>query len=251
MQSVTVAALALVFAVIAACSTIQYRDVQGEFVNAVAADNTWSVSPFGANASEGLYSSVLVQLTDEYIAKLAVRLVPNAWLLRAVSEWRLAEFENAQTSARKGLNAIQDNQLGSRDHVMLAMLDGLIIDSDLRARFLDLKKVPDSQFITLESYQKPFSTDFPTGLDSLDKGFALAGPATPPELGWYYHYHRWRLIQNWRTVINNLADDNRTAARVEAEAKVGKKLRTAMDAERDMIPDGHPLRELIRAQGGG
>jgi hypothetical protein len=245
-QFVTGTALVMMLAVVTACGTIQYRDVQGEFVDAVAADNAWAVSPLGGNASEGLYSSILVQLTDDYIAKLDDRLEPNAWLLRAVSEWRLGEFSNARSSAKKGRDKLPDNQRGSRDGVMLAMLDGLIIDSDLLARYRQLSDV------TLADYQDPFSSDFDTALKALDNGFAQAGPATPPEVGWYYHYHRWRLIQNWRTVVNSIEDDgDRATAKSDAEGKVGLKLRNAMDAERNKIPEGHPLHELIKAEGGG
>ena len=245
MQLVSGAALVVMLAVVAACGTIQYRDVQGEFVNAVAADNAWAVSPFGGNAAEGLYNSILVQLTDDYIAKLDARLQPNAWLLRAVSEWRLGEFSNARSSAAKGLGRLQDKQRGSRDHVMLAMLDGLIIDSDLLARY---QALPD---VTLADYQNDFAADFATALQALDDGYGQAGPATPAEVGWYYHYHRWRLIQNWRSVVNSLDDEDRRIAKADAEGQVGQKLRKAMDAERDMIPENHPLHELILAQGGG
>ena len=252
MQLVSGAALIVMLAVVAACGTIQYRDIQGEFVNAVAADNAWSVSPFGGNAADGLYSSIQTELTDEYIAKLDARLQPNAWLLRAVSEWRLGEYSNARNSAANGLGKLQDKQRGSRDHVMLAMLDGLIIDSDLHAKFRTLKEAGGDDFtMTLDNYQSTFSSDFDTGLKALDDGFDQAGPATPPEVGWYYHYHRWRLIQNWRSVVNSIDDDeDRGIAKADAEGKVGQKLRNAMNAERDMIPASHPLRELIEVQSG-
>jgi hypothetical protein len=106
--------------------------------------------------------------------------------------------------------------------------------------------------MTLDNYQSTFSSDFETGLKALDDGFDQAGPATPPEVGWYYHYHRWRLIQNWRSVVNSIDDDeDRGIAKADAEGKVGQKLRNAMNAERDMIPTNHPLHELILAQGGG
>ena len=237
--------LIVMMALVPACSTIEYRDIQGEFVDAVAADNAWSVSPFAGNAAEGLYTSIRTQLTDEYIAKLDDRLKPNAWLLRAVSEWRLGEFSDARNSAKRGLASLNEAQKGSRDHVMLAMLDGLIIDSDLRAQY------QANEGITLEMYQEVFSPDFATALNALDDGYAQAGPATPEEVGWYYHYHRWRLIANWRSVVNSMDDENRKLAKEDAESQVGGKLRTAMDAERDSIPDNHPLRQLIAAKGGG
>ena len=50
-NSVIVTALVWILVAVTACETIQYRDIQGEFVDAVAADNAWSVSPFGASAT--------------------------------------------------------------------------------------------------------------------------------------------------------------------------------------------------------
>jgi hypothetical protein len=252
MKSVIATALVVLLVTVTACGTIQYRDIQGEFVEAVSADNAWSVSPLGASAAEGLYSSILVQLTDEYIAKLDDRLKLNAWLLRAVSEWRLGKFSNARVSVVNGLREKQPNQDHSRDHVMLAMLNGLIIDSDRLPKYQGLTSDSPNKTITLGKYESEFSPDFKTALDALDEGYKQAGPATPQEVGWYYNYHRWRIIQNWRSVVNSIEpQESRESAKNDAQDKLGNKFRKTMDAERDEIPSGHPLRELIRAQGGG
>lgn len=243
-QAVFRTALLVALAFASACTTLDYRSVQGEFVDAVAADNAWSVSPLGGNAAQGLYSGIHAELTEEYIAGLDARLQPNAWLLRAVSAWRLGDFSDARISAAKGVDKLPDTQRGSRDHVMLAMLDGLVIDSDLLVKYRSL-----SGKVTLDVYQSSFSPDFETGLKALDDGFKQAGPATPPEIGWYYHYHRWRLIQNWRTVVNSIeVDQDRATAKADAEAKVGQKLGDAVKTERDEIPVNHPLHLLILAQ---
>ena len=237
------AALVAALTLASACTTLDYRSVQGQFVDAVAADNAWSVSPLGGSAAQGLYRGIHAELTDEYIAGLDARLQPNAWLLRAVSAWRLGDFSDARTSAATGVDNLPDTQRGSRDHVMLAMLDGLVIDSDLLVKYRSL-----SGKVTLDVYQSSFSPDFETGLKALDDGFKQTGPATPPEIGWYYHYHRWRLIQNWRTVVNSIEiDQDRATAKADAEAKVGQKLHDAMKAELDEIPDNHPLHLLILA----
>ena len=240
-QAVFRAALVAALTFASACTTLDYRSVQGQFVDAVAADNAWSVSPLGGSAAQGLYSRIHAELTDAYIAGLDARLQPNAWLLRAVSAWRLGNFSDARTSVATGLDKLSDAQKGSRDHVMLAMLDGLIIDSDLLAKFRSVDKK-----VTLDAYHSTFSPDFDTGLKALDDGFNESGPATPPEVGWYYHYHRWRLLQNWRTVVNSINDQDRATARVDAEGKVGQDLRQALDQEKKMIPDNHPLHVLIR-----
>jgi hypothetical protein len=241
-QAVFRAALLAALAFASACTTLDYRSVQGEFVDAVAADNAWSVSPLGGSAAQGLYSRIHAELTDAYIAGLDARLQPNAWLLRAVSAWRLGDFSDARNSATTGVDKLSDAQRGSRDHVMLAMLDGLVIDSDLLAQF----RARDKK-VALDVYQSTFSPDFETGLKALDDGFKQAGPATPPEVGWYYHYHRWRLIQNWRTVVNSINDQDRVIARADVEGKVGQDLRKAMDEEKEKIPDNHPLHLLILA----
>lgn len=252
LKDLFVAALVVMLVTVTACGTIQYRDVQGEFVEAVSADNAWSVSPFGASAADGLYRSILVQLTDEYITKLDDRLKLNAWLLRAVSEWRLGEYSNAKDSAANGLKDMQPNQNGSRDHVILAMLNGLIIDSSRLPKYRELATNTPNKQITLTEYEDEFSADFKTALKALDDGYDLAGPATPPEVGFYYNYHRWRIIQNWRSVVNSIEpEESRNTAKNDAQERLGKKFRAAMDAERNSIPTGHPLRELIRVQGGG
>lgn len=234
--------VALTFA--SACTTLDYRSVQGEFADAVAADNALSVSPLEGNVADGLYRSIHGELTDAYVAGLDARLQPNAWLLRAVSAWRLGDFSDARTSAAKGVGKLSDAQKGSRDHVMLAMLDGLIIDSDLLAKFRARDKDKE---IPLDVYQSTFSPDFDTALKALDNGFKQAGMATPPAVGWYYHYHRWRLLANWRTVVNSIKDQDRATARADAEGKVGQDLRQAMDQEKKEIPDKHPLHLLILA----
>jgi len=235
-------ALLVALAFASACTTLDYRSVQGEFADAVAADNALSVSPLGGNAADGLYSSIHAELTDAYIAGLDARLQPNAWLLRAVSAWRLGDFKDAHTSAAKGVDTLSDAQKRSRDHVMLAMLDGLIIDSDLLVKFRALNKP-----VKLDVYQAIFSPDFDTALKALDNGIKQAGPATPPEVGWYYHYHRWRLLQNWRTVVNRINDQEKATAKSDAEGKVGQDLRQAMDQEKKEIPANHPLHLLILA----
>ena len=253
MKSVIGTALIVLLVAMTACGTIQYRDIQGEFVEAVSADNAWSVSPLGASAADGLYNSIVLQLTDDYIAKLDDRLKLNAWLLRAVSEWRLGELSKARVSAQNGLNNKQVNQDGSRDHVMLAMLDGLIIDSDLKTRYLALIKNRPDGVITLNEYNEgSFSLDFETALTKLSSGYGKSGPATPPEVGWFFHYHRWRIISNWSIVVTSIEPgEDRRNATTETESKLDSSFTGAMDAELNSIPQGHPLRDLISAQEAG
>lgn len=234
---------AIFLVTLSACGTLDYRQVQSDFASAVAADNQWSVSPFGANASEGLYIGVESELSRENIEKLDARLRANAWLLRAVSEWRLGKYTEAHASAAAGLREIQPAQEGSRDHIMLSMLDGLIIDSELRAKY------NPKESLGLEAYERDFSSDFATGLVQLDRGLTAAGDATPPEIVWYYRYHRWRILNNWGLVISRIEPQaDRRTARSAAESVVGGKLTEAAKREYLEIPRQHPLAELIRVQ---
>ncbi len=245
-QTVLRFTLVAALAFLAGCGTLAYRSVQDNFVDAVEADNAWSTSPFGANAAEGIYRDVHSTLTSDYIAELDPRLHANAWLLRAVSAWRIGDFNDARSAANNGRTAaVAASQNGSRDHVMLTMLDGLVIDSDLRARY-DNHQNP----LDLNAYQSTFEQDFQTALTSLDHGPGVAGNATPPETLWYYHYHRWRLIQNWRTVVNTLNDSDRSTAKAAAQGVLGNTFRATMNTSRDAIPANHPLHQLILALGG-
>ena len=238
----TVASVLLIIA-LSACATLDYRQVQGDFANAVAADNEWSASPFGANTSEYLYGTVRADLTNEFIRNLDPQLQANAWLLRAVSEWRLGQLTEAHDSAAAGLRAILPAQQGSRDHIMLSMLDGLIIDSELHAKF------QPGESLDLATYEREFSSGFAAGLAELDKAYDLAGEATPQGVKWYYRYHRWRLIHNWSSVITQIEPRaDRVAARSGAESVVGGDLFEAARKEYDEIPEDHPLAALVRSQ---
>jgi len=251
-------------AFLCSCGTIAYRQVQGAFAEAVAADNSWSVSPFGINAAAGLYETVRAELTDDYIANLDKRLQTNAWLLRAVSEWRTGAYLLARQSAAKGSKLV--TQQGSRDQVMLMMIDGLVIDSDLRDRFQALpSNGPMDQKVDLAMFTDPFHREFVIAIEALDNGFAQKGRGGDPDLEWYYRYQRWRLMVNLRSVANDVDDiadadpakdrkqANRDALQAvnEANRKLDSgwtdatKIGDALDAESQRIPADHPLRQLI------
>ena len=261
------AASFVLIAFLCSCGTIAYRQVQGVFAEAVAADNSWSVSPFGINAAAGLYDSVRAELTDDYIAGLDARLQANAWLLRAVSEWRASAYLLARKSAAKGLK-LSTAQQGSRDQVMLKMIDGLVIDSDLRDRYLALpSNAPMDQKVDLATFRSPFRDEFEIAIEALDKGFAQKSPGVAPDLKWYYLYQRWRLMQNLRTVANNVDDiagadpaRDRKQARSDALQAINSanrkldsgwtdatNIKDVLDAESRRIPATHPLRKLIEA----
>ncbi len=113
--------------------TFALRDVQQQFTQAVQVDNAASVDPFLAGQSEGLYGTVVTALSDAQIAALDPQLQTNAWLMRAVSEWRSTHPAQAITAAEHGL-AVPTLVPQSRDQVLLALLPALVIDSELRTR---------------------------------------------------------------------------------------------------------------------
>jgi hypothetical protein len=95
------AALAL-----AACASVDYRDVQRDFGAAVLADNVRAADALGAltgSEAERLYGEVRARLTDERIRALDERLRPNAHALRAVAEWRTGRLAEARGTAQAGL----------------------------------------------------------------------------------------------------------------------------------------------------
>lgn len=84
------------------------------------------------------------------------------------------------------------------------------------------------------------------------------GPATPPNTHHYLSYQRWRVLQNWRSVINSIdagndqQDHNAQKDALEEAGKQfnGKSLKEATKYFEFSIPEGNSLRDLIAAQSG-
>lgn len=223
------------------CQTLDYRQIQNQFNQAVQADNTGI--PFTSQHAE-----VLESLTPEYISKLEPKLRPNAWMLRSVSAWRMGSNELARTTSRLGLKE-PTLVAGSRDHVVLEMIPALVIDSDLNRRWSEAGRV-----LTGSEYAATYETT----------GFAqawrqMSGPAknaitkaTPDEVVAYFHYQRWRLIVNWAAVIVSIKPNEDFVA---AQSRACTMLDVARDPliaaqkEVDRIPANSPLAALIKAQG--
>src|SRR5258705_766055 len=122
--------LFLALAAAAGCSTLRYRNVQSQFEDTVRADNQRFTMPFTDVASG--YQAVANELTPDYIARLDPKLRPNAWTLRAVSQWRAGESSQAVASSVEGLAGIdrlrpQSPQLEhNRDSIILTMVTALV-----------------------------------------------------------------------------------------------------------------------------
>jgi hypothetical protein len=221
------------------CRVLEYREIQRDFDQAVRTDNAGT--PFSR-----MHEDVVERLTTNFISRLDPKLRPNAWMVRAVSAWRAGMGKLAEDSA---LNGRKEATLvpGSRDDVVLAMIPGLVVDSELQRDWLAAKRVVTQN--AYANYQKGFRAALTQFTEEAEARF---NEKTPPDAIAYYHYQRWRIIQNWAAVISSVTP---TTARVEAQDKALSFLATrdlieAANAERDKIPGDHPLRALIRAQGG-
>ena len=232
--------LAAVALSLAACRTLEYRTVQSDFEQAVRADNAGN--PFSRQ-----HEDIVTRLTPEYIGNLEPKLRPNAWMLRAVSAWRSGMTNAPEQSARSGL-AETNLVHGSRDEIVLAMIPALVTDSDLQRRWLAA-----SRTLTEDPYKTTYEPGFKAALRELsDEAEAKMNERTPVDARAYYHYHRWRILLNWAAVIASVKPVSAAgAAQDRANAFVNTNgLDNAAAFQRDKIPGDHPLRGLIRAQGG-
>jgi hypothetical protein len=236
------AQLILVAAVVvgaAGCRTLQYREIQHDFGQAVRADNAGSESPF-----TDWYQIVLDELTPKYIERLDARLRPNAWMLRAVAAWRTGRFDVAEQSATAGLRE-RTLLSGSRDDVILRMIRPLVIDSELRERFAD-----QGGRTATNSYAS-FQADFETALTLMDEAREAMRESTPNGVRYYWNYQQWRILQNWAFVISRIEDSQLTFKQQvyrNAAFVLGQDLEAALSEAREAIPVTNPLRQLIDAR---
>jgi hypothetical protein len=227
--------------VLTACSTIGYRQLQGDFERAVAADNQRSVSPF-TDAAPDEYASVWEELSEGYIGGLDARLRPNAWMLRGISAWRLGEFADAERASRKGLEL--DPKSGSRDQVVLTALPGLIYDAEAINRWRESSK-SQATYDTLR-------LDMSNAWVTLKDAAASFGDLTPKSTRAFVHYHQWRVAFNWAQMIIEVEDASgadRNAMRTWAKETggVGAEPTDAAEAAKGGTV-GHPFHDLIQAQ---
>lgn len=248
--------LALVLVVAAGCSTLQYRTVQSRFEEAVRTDNERFAMPF--TDATGGYQAVANELTPDYIANLDPMLRPNAWTLRAVSQWRAGDSAQAVASALEGRAEItrlipRAPQLeNGRDSIILTMLPGLVEDTRLRRRFNE-RGAPD-----VAAHYNEYAARFHTALRALTEARKQAGPATPAAVIHYWNYQSWRVLQNWNYIIANLPMDGIAAATRDADTFVesaladikiqAATLSRAIEEIRNALPEQHPYRQLIELE---
>jgi hypothetical protein len=249
--------LALALAATAGCSTLQYRNVQDRFETAVRADNARSTMPFTDAAIQ--YQAVAGELTPDYIAGLDEKLRPNAWTIRAVSQWRAGEYTPAVSSALEGQAEVtrqsaQSPQLvHGRDSIILTMLPGLIEDSRLRQRF------NENGAEDVAAHYDEYAARFRPALRALTEAREKVDAPTPPEVVAYWHYQCWRVLQNWSFVLAQLPPADAAASNQEADAFVktalanaglpeATTLPSAMTAVESALPADHPYRQLIELE---
>lgn len=249
--------LATVLAAAAGCSTLQYRTVQDRFETAVRSDNERPTMPFTDAAMQ--YQAVAGELTPDYIAGLDEKLRPNAWTIRAVSQWRAGEFTAAITSALEGQaevtrqSAQSPHLVHGRDSIILTMLPGLIEDSRLRHRFME------SGAADVPAYYDDYAAKFRTAVRALAEAREKAAAPTPPEVMAYWNYQCWRVLQNWGLVLSHLPLADAAEPNQEADAFVktalanaglpeATTLPSAMTALENALPTDHPYHQLIELE---
>lgn len=246
--------IASLLAVLTGCTTLQHRSVQSRFQEAVRADNERFAVPFTDVVKE--YRSVAEEISDAYIAGLDPKLRPNAWTLRAVSQWRGELYAEAVASAHQGIAELSKLRSqspewdGGRDGILLTMLPGLVEDSRLRQRW------SSHGADDLAAHYDEYTVKFRAALRALSEAQEKMSAATPVEVVQYWRYQSWRVLQNWFYTISQLpldvqAEANRTAdAFVKttfATAKLANvaTLKDAIQSVSEALPKSHPYRQLI------
>lgn len=241
---------------LAACRTVQYRQVQADFERAVEAEAARGESPF-----VDWYQGVADTLTDAYIGKLDEKLRPNAWMLRGVAEWRSKNYSSAVACARRGLAEIEQQETTaphvahSRDSVVLTILPGLVQDSKLRDRLQAL----GTNFLTAEGYQTDFVPQFKAVLTDFEEAKQKFAAPTPSAVKHYWNFQMWRVLQNWNFTLGRLLPGEASTGRAYTAADDmiasqfssltgGTNMTSALNLARQAIPADHPYRRIIELE---
>ncbi len=247
--------LILIATLVGSCaSTFTYRDIQKDFNNAVQAENIPDPSAIGSITSTPLagYEDVLKRLDDKYIQSLDPRLKMNAYTMKAVAQWRTGKLSEAKQTADTGL-ALTNVPTSPRDRMVLLIIRPLVNEQDLRTRYGQL---PQPKRISQTEYQKIYAKDFPDIAAALKNAAAQATPDTPESILYYVYFQRWRVLQDWNTVINHLWDGKKfgskdstqiqDAARIDAaKALYVENFQKAIVDQEEMIPNGYWLRNYM------
>lgn len=240
--------LILVAVWVSSCaSTVTYRDIQKDFNEAVQAENVQSVEAIGSISSSPLagYEDVRDRLDDKYIQSLDPRLKMNAYAMKAVAEWRTGKLSEAKQTAATGL-ALGNVPSSPRDKMVLLIIRPLVNDQDLRVRY---RQLPEPKRVSLTEYKNIYAKDFADAAAALKNAAAQAPPDLPEEVVFYVYYQRWRVLQNWNTVINHLWDGkdfkSEESTKIQDQARKDANLEDEIDKQKEKIPQGHWLRNYM------
>ncbi len=233
--------LALLALALVQCTTLDYRNVQTDFEKAAMAEDGGADSVFVDR-----YQTVRATLTDGYIMRLDPKLQSNALMLRAVSEWRIGDWTAARQTATKGQS--KKPAPGSRDQVVLAMIDGMAAGSEVLA----MKGKRDGK-ITAKAYQADYQPVLENGWTSLVEAGDLFTGVTPTSVKDYWHFQRWKLLSIWHDtctdigVVGNAAD---TEARRETQSAALKfigaaSFKEAKNEEARSVSENSPYRSRM------
>ena len=233
-------------AIASGCATLDYRDIQRDFNSAVMADNVRTAEALGAltsSGAEGLYEDIRAKLTDERIAALDERLRPNAYAIRAVSEWRSGRLAEARDTALTGLK-LPNVASSPRDEMVLEMIPALVIDEELVSQFRR-----DRGDFSKKQYDERYARDFATAAVTMARVVNKVRPATSEAILYYVSLQRWRILQNWRIIIAAIKDgaDARQAALQDAASRLGGPLVEEILRIEDLVPPGDPIRKVMEA----
>jgi len=244
---------ACVFTAVSLSSCIlNYREIQNSFNAAVAADNVQSIDALGAltgSDSQQRYEEIVAKLSNDEIAKLDGRLQPNAYAIRAVSQWRTGKLTEARESAQKGL-ALPNVASSPRDKLVMTIIPALVIDAELVAKFkAGGSKVSDA------TYKEKYPADFETAAAILARASTAVAPGRPESSVYYVHLQRWRVLQNWKIIISRIDIDAPAppveavrAALADAKNRLGgMDLAQAIKDEENSVPVDNPLRKVMDA----
>jgi hypothetical protein len=245
-------AMAIVLAAVLAggCATLvaqfDYRDVQRDFNNAVQADNVRTVEALGALTSTNagqLYDDVRLRLSDQRIRTLDERVQPNAYAVRAVSEWRTGRLAEARSTALTGLR-LPNAGASPRDEMVLQMIPALVIDEELVAAYRQA-----GGKLSRRTYEERYAADFATAAAAIGRATEAVRPSTPDSVLYYVYLQRWRILQNWRIVISGIEDgpDARQAALEDANRRLGADLRGQIQELQQRVPADEPIRKAMEA----
>ncbi|MBC8551902.1 MAG: hypothetical protein H8D23_19815, partial [Candidatus Brocadiales bacterium] len=162
----------------------------------------------------------------------------------------LKDAKNTIEYARK----IKSLVFAPRDKILCDLIPYLVDEKDL------LKRHPgkDGKILSM-TYSNTFENNYPSLVSNIEDVSRVISNETSPQIIWYVYYQRWRVLNNWRNIINTIWDgtdvdsqasiDLRKKARDNAKSKLGGiELKDEIKAQLEEIPEGHPLRNLAKFQ---